>query len=558
MSAEPVPPGEPLAGEIGPVDRLLALAEALRREQRLDDALTLFEHLGALEPGRGDVLGGLASALGAKGRTLESLKALLAARTVHADPEILLEIIREQSLPAIDKFNAHVTAGEIELAESYAAALADLIPRNGHLLDAALTCNQALGRNEAARRYASALLEIDPAHAAARAVLAEAPAEPQAANDLANRISIALQPPADTHPLIRLRDLYDLASEVMCGPRSAAADVIAAGLVAAACSTPTEGLEGSEFEGWAKHYRLLAEAMDLDAVRAPTPQARPAPRPEIRAGAKGADWRRVGELARRLGAEVVFFAAADESYVEQYARWYVLSVLKYCDVPCLVVIHVIGGEGRLGAVADKLGIVDERLVLMADGFDADAVTTRAWDAPPKGMAARPIAHFQCQRFLRVGELMRRLGLPVFVSDIDLLLQRGVRDLVDRAAGLDLMLNENGNSRNAGSRLTANLLLLNPTANTDRFTRFLAAWLVEALTASEVTRWIDQAGLLLARRHLELHGEAPQIGYFDTTTDINNVMYPSYQTHPFRFLSLYRGFDTTSLERDPRVLGEGAA
>jgi len=47
----------------------------------------------------------------------------------------------------------------------------------------------------------------------------------------------------------------------------------------------------------------------------------------------------------------------------------------------------------------------------------------------------------------------------------------------------------------------------------------------------------------------------QIGYFDTSSDINNVMYPSYQEHPFRFLSLYHGFDTSSLERHPNVLGK---
>jgi hypothetical protein len=35
------------------------------------------------------------------------------------------------------------------------------------------------------------------------------------------------------------------------------------------------------------------------------------------------------------------------------------------------------------------------------------------------------------------------------------------------------------------------------------------------------------------------------------------MYPSYQEHPFRFLSLFHGFDTSSLE-DPRVLSGEAA
>jgi hypothetical protein len=76
-----------------------------------------------------------------------------------------------------------------------------------------------------------------------------------------------------------------------------------------------------------------------------------------------------------------------------------------------------------------------------------------------------------------------------------------------------------------------------------------------LSKSEVTRWIDQFALLLARHHLSLRANNARIGYFDTNTDINNVMYRSYQEHPFRFLSLYHGFDTSSLEDNPKVLGE---
>ena len=70
----------------------------------------------------------------------------------------------------------------------------------------------------------------------------------------------------------------------------------------------------------------------------------------------------------------------------------------------------------------------------------------------------------------------------------------------------------------------------------------------------MTRWIDQLALLLARHHLMRHGLDPKVGYFDTASDINNVMYTSYQAHPFRFLSLYHGFDTASLEGEAAVLG----
>jgi hypothetical protein len=175
------------------------------------------------------------------------------------------------------------------------------------------------------------------------------------------------------------------------------------------------------------------------------------------------------------------------------------------------------------------------------------VTTACRDAPPKGRSAKPLAHLQSARFQRLGSLIQRLGRPVFVSDIDLLLQRGVADLLDRFAGEDLVLNENEASHASGSRITANLMLANPTANTGRFLGFLADYLDGALAGAEVTRWIDQLGLLLARHHLSRHGDAPRLGYFDTASDINNVIYPAYQPHPFRFLSLYHGFDMASLE-----------
>jgi hypothetical protein len=111
---------------------------------------------------------------------------------------------------------------------------------------------------------------------------------------------------------------------------------------------------------------------------------------------------------------------------------------------------------------------------------------------------------------------------------------------------------------AGSRLTANLILMNPSANARYFLRFLRAYLEQALARPAVTRWIDQLGLILARHHLTIHRPDARIGYFDTNSDINNVIYPSYRQHPFRFLSLYHGFDTSSLENNPDVLGDDRA
>jgi predicted O-linked N-acetylglucosamine transferase (SPINDLY family) len=418
-----------------------------------------------------------------------------------------------------------------------------------------------------------------------------------AESDIDARFARIFAQPNGNHPLLQLRDMHDLASAILCrrldvksaqqldhiltAARNLVVPVPAGSeleiwekhhrrldvtsaqqldqVLTAARKLVVPVPAGSELEIWEKHYRLLTNSVDLRMVLDPAPE--PAPEPDVSfASTTGVPMGRtvVQAHAARLGARVVFFTAADESYVAQYARWHLLSILKYCDVPFLVVSHVIGRADNLCRIAASVGIEDERIIFAGDHFDAAAVTTQCYDAPPKGRSERPIAHFQCNRFLQAGNLLETLDLPMFVSDIDLLLQRGVADLLEQHANADVVLNENTISAAAGSRLTANLLLMNPTANARYFLRFLRAYLEQALARPEVTRWIDQLGLILARHHLTIHRPDARIGYFDTNSDINNVIYPSYRQHPFRFLSLYHGFDTSSLENNPDVLGGNGA
>jgi FkbM family methyltransferase len=532
---------------------LRALAVTLKNEGRDDDALLILQHLACVTPGDAETLKHLISIFGAQGRTLEALETLVALRPLATDIEALLAEIRRQLNPAIEIFNRHLSAGELAEAERYAAVLTAIVPRNTAFLSAALSCNIALGRKTKAAGYAATLLALEPDHAAARAVIAELPKPAAApADEIEVRIARATSPGSDLHPLIRLRDMHDVASTILCNPLTDHGTGQVKKLIAAARRLEINAPPGSEWEGWEKHYRLMLDAIDLDAVHGETPASAAEPKLALMSAAGDAlTWSELKGCAKRLGARAVFFAAADRGYVDLYARWYINSILKHCDVPCLVVVHVIGGSKDLKSVAKSLGIKDKRLVFSGDAFDAASVTTKCYDAPPKGLSDKPIAHFQSVRFLRLGTLLQKLDLPVFVSDIDILLQRGVADLLDRCSEDDIVLNENGASMHAGSRLTANLLLVNPTDNAARFLRFLRASLERALSGPEVSRWIDQLELLLARHHVWLHGDT-QIGYFDTNTDINNVMYPSYQQNPFRFLSLYHGFDTSSLETAPSV------
>lgn len=532
---------------------MLRLGKALEREGRLDDALLIFRHLTELTPQASAPRQALVEALGARGETLEALVQLKALKSVTSDLAGLLPIIQAQSAPAIEEFNRHLQANQLEAAERYAAALVELIPSSPPMIQAAMACNRGLGRTDRAKSYARMLLALEPEHAGAKEILASGQAQP-AVDDVRQRLARTLGPLNDDHPLLRLRDIHDLSSYILCHPLTPEGEEQVRALLAAAQELKVEVEPGSDWAGWEKHFRVLLNAIDLDLVKQAAPRGG---EPELAyADASGRPLDVAQVKAKARGAGVAFFVAADEAYVDLYARWYVLSLIKYCDVPFVVMVHVIGGAKRLANVAAKVGIDDSRLVFAGDDFDAGAVTTQAFDSPPKGMAAKPIAHFQSVRFQRLGGLLDLLELPVFVSDIDLLLQRGVADLLDSTASADVVLNENLGNYNAGSRLTANLLLVRPTPAARTMMDFLRAYLERSLAKPEVTRWIDQVALILARHHLAYRSPEAKLAYFDTTSDINNVMYTTYQAHPFRFLSLYHGFDTTSLENDPRVLGSG--
>jgi len=524
-------------------NRVRLVAESLAEEGRTDEAVGLLELLATLDPGDAAAMAPLVKLLNAQGRTLDALNRLGDWKAAARDVEALVAPVQDILPSALNCFNAHVRAGALADAKNCISALIALIPCNVALLDAALSCDLALGDVACAKLDATRLLQLDPGHERARAV---------AQGSTGDKCSPPVQarPEESVHPLIRLRDTHDAISELLCGPLTDGAAARVKALLVEAQELAVDAPPASELAAWEKHYRVMLDAIDVDAVQGPTPAPLQGQEVELLSSSGAvSNWLAIRATAARLGAKAVFFVAADRTYVDLYARAYLKSLLKNCDVQFLVVVHVIGGAGNLRDVAKAVAVRDKRLFYAGDGFEAGAVTTRCYDAPPKGAAEKPLAHLQSVRFLRLRPLVEILGLPVIVSDIDLLLQRGVKDLFDRTAGSDVVLNKNEANRYAGSRLTANLVCVNPTANAGVFLRFLENFLERQLCRAEVSRWIDQLALLLAQHHLASQGDQPCIEYFDTSCDINNVMYPSYQNNPYRFLSLYHGFDMASLEQD---------
>jgi len=94
---------------------------------------------------------------------------LTAMKTRTADSDYLLGEIGAQIPAALELFNAHMAAGKIDLAEEYIASLAALLPGNAAIVNAALTCNATLGREDHVQQYALAARALQAARPASAA-----------------------------------------------------------------------------------------------------------------------------------------------------------------------------------------------------------------------------------------------------------------------------------------------------------------------------------------------------------------------------------------------------
>ena len=145
---------------------LRALAMSLKDAGQIEQALLLLKQLAISHPGDAEILRQSARILNEQGRILECLHTLLSLKALGPASDVLLEEIRGAIDPTIQCFNQSIAAGNIEQAVQYADALAALLPGNVAALNAALSCNAALGRKDQAEKYAASLGKIDPSQAA--------------------------------------------------------------------------------------------------------------------------------------------------------------------------------------------------------------------------------------------------------------------------------------------------------------------------------------------------------------------------------------------------------
>src|SRR3954453_17302114 len=127
------------AGDPVKLANLWRLAHSLHEAGRARDALLLLEHLDETHPGDAGTLLRLLQLLSAEGQTLAAIEKLVELKAATVDMEALLGVIQSHVPAALQCFNDHLAASEIEMAERYASSMVALIPRNVTLLDAALS-----------------------------------------------------------------------------------------------------------------------------------------------------------------------------------------------------------------------------------------------------------------------------------------------------------------------------------------------------------------------------------------------------------------------------------
>jgi hypothetical protein len=539
------------AASAGGAEPVLALAETLLGQDRPDDALILCEHILAADAENGEAHRIASHALGLKGLRDESFAHLMKARAILGDTPPLQEAMRALAIAGIARFNEHLQAGDFEAAANASYEVAALFPHNQAFVSTAVTLSRQQGHWDQLEKWAQAMLRLDPSHRTSLLAMGElCRARADLASEGDYRARFALLPQDDSHSMVCLHNIYDGISAILCGDLDDARVRLVDGLIAAerrvAKAVPDPSLDN--MEAWERYYRAAIQGIDIEATWSPTPPA--APWPSIAfadSSGRPIDIRDARNAADRQSAQAILFVAADDVYVRRFGRLFVNSVFKSGDVPCLVILHVIGAAGHLQDTAAALAIDDPRLIYSADGFDKTTVRGRSYTTPttqqPHGLAA----HYQCARFIWLGYLLESFTQPIIVCDIDSLLQRGIEDLLDQHATADLVFHQVPNVQTA-SRLVGNLLLARPTAPAKLFARFLRSFLEKALQAHEIDRFVDQVGLLLARHHVAKFG-APRLAVFDKT-DVNNAMYKTYQDNPYRFFSLYGGFDLSSLAGTP--------
>lgn len=531
---------------------LLALAQSLKTRGRLDEAKILCDHVLGHAPQNTDALRLAIALAGAQGNAQEALERLLFLKSTGYDSPEFVHEIRDQILLVPAAMEGLAAAGQFEEAFKLSELLVTLCPGIEIFVDSAIRYATFLQKNDKVLQYKTHLNSIrTPNVFRLEQTVKECRARGDHEAEIRCRVEIFRHPEdALRHSAVRLQNIDAAVGLILVGDVDDEKLSLAKEMVDAVPSIPPVTPTGSAFDYGAyldRFSRLNLEALNLDVVFGPplTPLSHPTLTFVTSNGAP-IELAGIAKMVKAQKVEAIFFAAASEGYFPRFAPTYVSSILGACDCNCLVFVCISGPKHRLAEHVAKFGPADPRVIFCSDDVDPEAVKYSLYWNDVAEPSSIPGVYYASIGLLSLHFLLPALNTPFFVTGIDTILQRGVKDLLGQYRDKDVVFNRLGTNVTMQSHLINSLLLAYPTDGAMICAHFLSNYLGSALQKIEQAQFFDQQTLLMARHHLETNCGAEKIGYFGEF-DMNNVMFNQHnvQAHrellrKFRFVNIFSG------------------
>ncbi len=533
-------------------DFLLDLMVSLEKQNRFSEAVIIGNRLLAAHADHRDALRAMARISETNGDLGPALSHLIRLRNLTADQSVLLDDIRRLAGSGIAAVNDRMAGGRIGEVFVLLELLMELCPGIESFAEYALNIARAVNRDELVLKYQ---LELDKRRAPTVQALENLAQQLFNRRDfegeLQTRVAIFRHAEdAKRSSVMRVQNIDFALSRIFIGDISQEKIELARELIAGVTTIPAIQHDGSAYDRIAnfdRFWRLSISCLSIDRIFGP--RLEPRMRPSLTfatSDGKPLSLTDLSTTAKEMGIEAVFFSAASAPYFSRYAKAFSNSILKSADCRFLIVVCVSGEGRRLHERASELGIKDPRVILCADDLNENSGPYAVYTPTEDRIMNVSGAYYASIGHLCLHFLLKALNAPMIMSGIDTLLQREVRDMLDRFAGADVVFNLNQTSFMMESRLTNSLVMVNPTDNGQVFGEFLNRYLGDVVLGHHQPAFFDQLSLLMGTHYLKTHATAPKIEYFDEF-DTNNIMFTqkNYEAHRdlmarYRFVNIFSG------------------
>lgn len=521
------------------------LAGAMLNDGRSQELLTIARYILNNKPDDLPALFFVAKALQVQAESEAALEYM--ARLVESGQSLtnfpfdLVAEVHNLLVSAVECHGRYIGSGKLQEALQLTENMIRVSPMAKAFVESALQISRALGDKQKESVYTQRIHELNKAEHDQLQDLATRNHEAgRYDEELLNRIALFEHPyDLELHSAWRLQNIHAALGCIFSKPLDAERQQLAKRLIAAVPS-PSDMItpEKSDMLGrFDKFYRLSIDVIDVDAIYG-APVSNVDCTAMLFSDAYGCPLtvEMIRQRIKDQNIQAGFFAAGSKLYFERCANAYVTSILKNCDLNSLVFVCATGAWDTAQNVARFLGIEDDRLIICTDAFEDVPGKYRVFthadikedDAYPITL---PINYYPSVGLLYLGDFIGELGIPMFLSGMDTVLQRGVKDLVESFYGADIVVNKSFGTHLSSTYINS-LQLVYPTENAKIFASFLKKYLGMATRNIEQPFAMDQFYLFMAIHHLIANGNNSRIECFGEF-DINNCMFSADNIETYR-------------------------